>query len=166
MTDEAASPSGACSAANLVQDLGKQRKRDHSAHGKECNPRRLEDSPKRVSEDGRGKSRGGLGLFSHAARKEVRLSSSGEKRVRIAFGQQFAGAIADLGTHERELRVQLPRLDVLARGRLTLIDQVSAGPGGRRPPWEHPRLVFELEMAFNGDGGHSTKCYRRSAYLT
>src|SRR4029453_8609993 len=77
--------------SDLVQGLGEQRQRDHHSDGKEGNPCRLRQSPKRVSDDGHNEARIRVRLFDRAGGEQNWLSTPGEKRVRGARGRGLGG---------------------------------------------------------------------------
>ena len=147
-------------ALNLVQSFGEQRQYDHAAENEKSSPRRLGQSPKRVSEDSNSQAGGVLGLLSRRGREQDRLSRPGEKPVQIALRQQLARPLANFGADERELRMELPRFNVPVRRRLRLVYRRSAGPGGRLSR-NTAKPGFELERAFEGDGSQVTRSYRR-----
>ncbi len=153
-------------ALNLVQSFGEQRHRDHSCEDEESAPRRLGEPPERVSEDSGTEAGGGLGLISRRDRKEDRLSSSGEKRVRIPLGQQLACTLADFGADENEFGVEFPRLRVPIRGGLVIVDAFPLEPKDWRPSGDSGKPGFEPELGFDGDSGQITTGYRRRPSLT
>jgi hypothetical protein len=147
----------------LVQSFGEQRQRDRSDEDEESGPRRLREPPECVDEDSSGEARGGFSLVSRRDRNEDRHSRSGEKRVRIALGQQLAGPLADFGADENELGMQLPRLRVPIRGRLVLVDAFFLEPKDCRPSADGAKAGFEPGFGFDGDSGQITTGYRRTA---
>ena len=148
---------------NLVQSFGEQRQRDRSDEDEKSSPRRLGEPPERVDEHGSREARGGLVLISCRDRMEDRLSRSGEKCVRIAFGQEFARPLADFGADENELGVEFPRLRVPIRGRLVFADAFFLEPKDRRPSADGAKAGFEPGRGFDGDSGQVTTGYRRTA---
>ncbi len=152
-------------AVKSVQSLSEQRQRDHGPDDEEGRPCNLDDAPEGVSEDSRREARGAWGLVNCRGQEQNRLSRSGEKRVRIALGQQFSRARAHLGADEHEFRMQLPGLDVSVRGRLTLVDRPCPGPSGRLSG-NGAKPGFELELVFDGDDSQITRSYRLRASLT
>jgi hypothetical protein len=150
---------------NLVQSFGEQRQRDRSDEDEKSSPRRLGEPPKRVDEDSSREARGGFGLVSRRGRNEERHSRSGEKRVRIALGEQLARALANFGADEDELGVQLPRLRV-PRGRLVLATAFFLEPNDCRTSADGAKPGFEPELGFDGDSGQITTGYRRTASPT
>ena len=148
---------------NLVQSFGEQRQRDRSDEDEKSSPRRLGEPPERVDEHGSREARGGLVLISCRDRMEDRLWRSGEKCVRIAFGQELACTLANFGADEDELGVELPRLRNTIYGRLVLADAFFLEPKDRRPSADGAKAGFEPGRGFDGDSSQITTGYRRTA---
>ncbi len=140
-------------AAYSVQNLGEQRQRDYSSDHEKGSPCRLYQPPKHVGEDGHREARGGLSGDGRAGWARNRLAGSWQKGVRIALGQELERTFPDLGTDENEFGVQLPRLDLRIRGRLTLGKQACLK--GRPRIRDDPKPVLEVERGFEGDSGHT-----------
>ena len=110
-----------------MQNLGEQRQRDHSSDDEESSPCCIRQAPEGVPEDSHQEARSGLSVSDRAGSMRNRLTGSGEKGVRVALRQEFERTLFDLGTDEHEFRVQLPRLDVFIRTRLTFGETAFLG---------------------------------------
>jgi hypothetical protein len=149
-----------------VQNLGEQRQRDHSSDHEESSPCSLCQAPKHVSEGSHREGRGGSSVASHVGRARNRLAGSCKRRVRIARRQEVACTLTDLRADEDELGVQLPRLDLLVRGRLTFGRKAFLGLKDRPLIRDDTKPVLEIERGFKGDSCHTASGYRRQASLT
>jgi hypothetical protein len=148
-----------------MQHFSEQRQRDRRAEGDDGRSCSLDQSPKRVADDGDGQARRPLSLVDRAGRERDRRLQAGKKGIRIALGQELERPPADLGTDESKLRVQLPPLDRAIRDRLVLVDRRLDKDCGR-PPRDGSKPMFESQRSFEGDSTQTAKGYRRSASLT
>jgi hypothetical protein len=149
-----------------MKNLGKQCQRDHSSDDEESTPYGLRQPPKGVPENGHREARGALSGDGRAGWARYRLAGSWQKGVRIALGQELERTLLDFGTDEDEFGVQLPRLDLRIRGRLTFGEKAFFGRKGRPRVRDDPKPVLEIERGLKGDSCHTASGYRRQASLT
>jgi hypothetical protein len=122
--------SSSLAAGKLVQSIGEQRQRNDCADGDETRSGSLNESPERVCEDSHGETPGALRFVNRAGWARSRVSEPGEKRVRIALGQQLARSLGHLRTNQDELGMHLPRLDVTVLLRQGLVQRRSRATRG------------------------------------